>query len=196
MELIPRVITDEENWILKIKSIEVTNGGGDKKIPADLEATLDGDNIVCTGDGIKIIYSNSESGIEQNIIITEKSETVGIDFIIETEDLNISQENDRFVLSSNEAEIVFQINKVEDADGKELSYSLSGDESKLSISLNDNNLAYPIKIITGITSDNSSIEDLSISPSAKVRGLSEIPDWTADSHLFRESKSIQIRKTT
>jgi hypothetical protein len=181
MELLPRVIT-EENWNLKIKSIEVTCGNGDKKISGDLKVTLDGDNIRCEGDGIKIIYSNSESGIEQYVIVEEKNETEGIDFNIEMQNLDISQENDSFVLSSKENEIIFRINKIEDADGKEIFYSLSGNESKLTILLDSKDIFYPIKITTSITSNNSTIEDLSISPSAKVRGLSDSADWTTESN--------------
>ncbi len=180
MELIPRVITSDENWNLKIKSITVNDNH--KSNSGGLEVRLDGDNIKCESDGIEIIYSNSESGIEQNIIVAEKSETEGIDFDIETQNLDISQENNRFLLSSNEDEIIFKINKVEDADGKELHYSLSGDESKLSISLDEINIAYPIKTITSITSKSSIIEDSSTNPTAKIRGLSGSADWSVESN--------------
>jgi hypothetical protein len=180
VELIPRVITNERNWNLKIKSITINDNH--KSNLGDLEVSLDGDNIKCEGDIIEIVYSNSESGIEQNIIIKEKSGTEVIDFIIETENLEISQENDRFVLSSNENEIIYRINRIKDANGKELIYSLSKDESKLSISLDDKSIVYPIKINTGINSKNSFNKDLSISPSAKGIGLSETADWTAESN--------------
>jgi hypothetical protein len=180
MELLPRVIT-EENWNLKIKSIEVTCGNGDKKISGDLKVTLDGDNIRCEGDGIKIIYSNSESGIEQYVIVEEKNETEGIDFIIEMENLDISQENNGFVLSSNDDEIIYQINSIKDAEDKEISYSLSENENKLSVSINNEDVVYPINITAVVTLNNSSIENLSKSSTAKVRGLSDTPDWTAES---------------
>jgi hypothetical protein len=185
MELIPRVITDEGNWNLKIKSIAVTSGNNHKKIFSNLAVTLDGDNIKCTGNGIEVVYSNSESGIEQNLSIEERIEGEGIlsmDFIVETENLDIAQEKDRFVLSGKEDEIIYQITAVEDATGKEISYSLSDKEGKLSILLNDNNVVYPIKIITNITSTNPSAENTSVSTSAKGRGLSEIPDWMAESN--------------
>jgi len=185
MELIPRVITDEGSWNLKIESISVTSGNNDKKIFSNLAVALDGDNILCTGDGIKIVYSNSESGIEQNLSIEEQIEGEGIlsiDFIIETKNLDIAQEKDKFVLSGKEDEIIYQITAVEDANGKEISYSLSGNEGNLSISLDNDNVVYPIKIITNIISTNPSAENLSVSTSAKGRGLSETPDWMAKSN--------------
>jgi hypothetical protein len=175
MELISRVITDEENWNFKIKSIAV--GNNHKSNSGGLEVSLDGDNIKCESDGIEIIYSNSEIGIEQDIIIKEKSEIEGIDFIIETENLDVSKENYRFVLSGNEDEIIYQINKIEDAEGKELFYSLSKKENKLSILLDNEDVVYPIKINTNISSTSSSAENSSISLSAKTMGLSETPDW-------------------
>jgi hypothetical protein len=183
MELIPRVITDEENWNLKIKSIAVTSGNNDKKIFNNVDVALDGDNILCTGDGIKIVYSNSESGIEQNLSIEEQIEGEGIlsiDFIIETENLDIAQEKDKFVLSGKEDEIIYQITAVEDANGKEISYSLSGNEGNLSISPDNDNVVYPIKITTNITSTNPSAPNLSVSTSAKGRGLSLTPSWVAE----------------
>jgi hypothetical protein len=185
MELIPRLITDKESWNLKIESISVTSGNNDKKIFSNLAVALDGDNILCTGDGIKIVYSNSESGIEQNLSIEEQIEGEGIlsmDFIIETKNLDIAQEKDKFVLSGKEDEIIYQITAVEDANGKEISYSLSGNEGNLSIFLDNDNVVYPIKIITNIISTNPPAENLSVSTSAKGRGLSGTPDWSAESN--------------
>ncbi len=182
LELIPRVIADEKNWIFKIKSIAVTGDDNDEKISGDLDVMIEGDNIVCAGNEIEISFSNSESGIRQNIIIAEKNETEGIYFIVETENLDVSQENDRFILRSNEDEIIYQINKIEDANGKELLYSLSGDENKLSVSLDDMDIFYPIKVVASITSDNSSNESLNVTTSAKDRGLNISPNWTAQSN--------------
>jgi hypothetical protein len=190
VELIPRVITSDENWNLKIKSVEVNEN--DKSNSGGLEFAIDGDNIKSEGDGIEIVYSNSESGIEQNISITEKSEAKEIDFNIETQNLEIFQENDRFVLSSNENEIIYRINRIEDADGKALSYSLSKNENKLSISLDDKKIVYPIKINTSVTSNSSSIEDLIMSPSAKVRGPSDSPDWTAESNQDNAQFGVSV----
>jgi hypothetical protein len=180
MELIPRLISDGESWNLKIKSIEVTGGNSDKKYFSDLDIAIDGNNIVCTGDGIEIVYSNSKSGIRQSISIQEGIKTERINFIIEAENLNISPKGDKFVLNSKESEIIYQINRIEDADGKEVSYSLSNAEDKLKISLEEEELIYPIKIAANITSSNPSAEDLIVSTSAKDRDLSETPDWTVN----------------
>jgi hypothetical protein len=175
MELMERIISEEEKWNLKIKSIEVT-GGEKKKIFSDLDVAINGDNIVCAGGGIEIIYSNSENGIEQNVIIKEKDEIEGIDFIIEAENLNVTQEKDRFVLKSKENEIIYRIYKIEDADGKEVSYSLSNAEDKLKVSLDDWEMVFPVIITANITSRNPSAGGLTVSASAKDRGISETPD--------------------
>jgi hypothetical protein len=175
IELIPRVITDERNWNLRIKTIEFT-GGKDKKIFSDLDIAIDGDNIVCTGNDIEIIYLNSKNGIQQSISIQEGIKAEKIDFIIEAENLYISSGKDKFVLNSKENEIIYQINRIEDADGKEVSYLLSNEEDKLKISLGKEELIYPIIITANITSSSLPAEDLIVSTSAKNRGLSETPD--------------------
>jgi hypothetical protein len=180
VELIPRVITSDENWNLKIKAITVDDR--DKSNSGNLEFAIDGDNIRCEGDGIEIIYSNSESGVWQNIIITEKNEIKKIDFIVETENLYISQENDGFILNSNEDEIIYRIQKFENANGEEISHSLSNENGKLSISINGTNIIYPIKITASITSNNPSDKGLNLTTSAKSTGLSGSPNWTAQSN--------------
>jgi hypothetical protein len=183
MELIPRAITDGKDWSLKIKSISVTSGKEEKNF-RNLNAALNGDDILCTNDGIKIVYSNSKSGIKQSLSIKEGSrDNLLIDFIIETQNLLIVPEKDRFVLSSKEEnDIIYQITGVQDANGKEISYSLSGNEGNLNISLDEKNIVYPIKVIANITSTNPSAENTSVSTSAKGRGLSETPDWSAESN--------------
>ncbi len=184
MELMDRVI-DEESWNLKIKSIEVI-GDNDKKIFSDLDVTLDGDNIKCLSDGVEIGYSNFESGIRQNLVIEENIKPEGnllVDLIIETKNLDITPEEDRFVLKNGEKEIIYQITGVEDASEKEIPYFLSEKEGNLSISPDDREIVYPIKISASISSTSSSVENLSVSPSVKGRGLSQSPGWTAEPNL-------------
>ena len=185
MELIPRVTADEESWNLRIKLIEIKDGGSEKRFFSDLNVDIDEGNVKCTGDGIEITYSNSENGIRQDVSIKKGIGTEGdfsIDFIIEAENLNVALEEERFVLYSGEKEIVYQISVIEDAAAKGLSYSLSGNENKLSVSLDDKSIVYPIKITANITSNNSPFESVNISPSSKGRGLSEVPDWAAESN--------------
>jgi hypothetical protein len=174
MELISRVIEDEEKWNLKIKSIEVTSGK-EEKIFSDLDVAIDGENIVCTGDGIEIVYSNSESGIQQHISIIEAKR---IDLVIEKENLNITSEENKFVLNSENQVVVYQVSLIEDGTDKEISYSLLVDKDKLSISMDGRDIVYPINISANITSDNSSVENLSTSTTSKSRGLSQLyQDW-------------------
>jgi hypothetical protein len=180
MELIPRVVSDEGKWSLKIKSIEVTDGK-DEKIFSDLDVAINGNNIVCTGDGIEIFYSNSENGIRQSISIQEGVEAERVDFIIEVEGLDIDAEKDKFILNSGEQEIIYQIKGIKGSNDQELSYSLSEEEGNLNISLDDKSIVYPVKITANITSNNSPLGSENISPSSKGRGLSEVPDWTAES---------------
>ncbi len=179
MELISKEISEEEKWNLKIKSIEVT-GGKDEKVFSDLDVDIDGNNIVCTGDGIEIVYSNSKSGIRQSISIQEGIKTERIDFIIEAENLNISSGRDRFVLNSGKQEIIYAVDKIEDVNGREVLYSLSNAEDKLKISLGEEELIYPIIVTANITSSSLPAEDLIVSTSAKDRDLSETPDWSLD----------------
>ena len=181
MELIPRVVSDEEKWNLKIQSIEVTSGE-EEKIFGDLDVAIDGENITCTGDGIEIVYSNSESGIRQSISIQGEIKTERIDFNIKAENLNVSPEGERFVLKSEVQEIVWQIAGIKDAKGEEIAYSLSGSEAELSISLNGH---YPINITANIFAVNLSAsqfaENAGVFNPVKVRGLSDTADWTAES---------------
>jgi hypothetical protein len=186
MELIPRVITDKEKWNLKIKSIAVKGGNNDKKIIGDIDFDINGDNISSSRNGIKIKYSNSESGIEQNISIEENigsEDNLTIDLIIEAENLNIKTEKDRFVLKNGEKEIIYQINGIKDADENEISYSLSEKEGNLNISTDSRNIVYPINISTGIHSTGSSGEELNVTTSAKSLGLSQSPAWSAEPDL-------------
>jgi len=177
IELMPRVVTDERNWNLRIKAIEIT-GGKDEKIFSNLDVAIDGDNILCVGDGFEIIYSNAEDGIRQSISIQEGIKAERIDFLIEAENLNIEVEEDRFILNSGEQEIIYQINGIKDADDKEISYFLSEKEGSLSISLDDRSMVYPINIIVNITSDNSIVENSIASTASKDRGLSQhYQDW-------------------
>jgi hypothetical protein len=180
VELIPRVITNGKKWGFKIKSVLLEEKNNSNKIIDTPEFNIEENNIICESDDIKIVYSNSENGIEQNIIVAEKSDIEGINFAIETENLDFSQENDRFVLSSNGNEIIFQISSVRDAEDREIFYSLSADENKLSISINNEDVVYPIKISTNISSIISSAENSTVPLSAKAMGLSESPDWTAE----------------
>jgi hypothetical protein len=172
LELLPRV-AGEEKWNLKLKSIDYYGV---------LDVTLDGDNIKCADDEIEIIYLNSENGIRQNIIIEQKKIMGGIDFIIETENLQITPEKDKFVLNGKENEITYQITGVEDATGKDISYSLSVEGGKLCVLPDDENIIYPIKITANIASTNPSSKNLSAYTSAKSRGLDTLPDWINESN--------------
>ncbi len=180
MELISRVISEEEKWSLRIKSIAITSGK-DEKFFSDLDVAINGDNIICTGDGIEVVYSNSESGIRQSILIQEGIKTERVDFIIEAENLDITPERDRFVLNNKENAIIYQIEEIEDADGKEVSYSLSNAEDKLKISLGEENLIYPIVISANITLNTPPAEDLFASISAKGRSLPQSFNWSGES---------------
>jgi hypothetical protein len=184
IELMDRVIVDEQSWNLKIKSIAVTSDDNDKKIFDNSDVAINGDNILYIGDGVEIVYSNSESGIQQNLSIEENinsEDNFSLNFIVETENLNIETEEDRFVLRSDEKEIIYQINGIKDADENEIPYSLSEKEGNLSVSPDDRDIVYPIKISANIYSTNSSGEKLSVSASAKDRGLSQTANWTAES---------------
>ncbi len=179
IELIPRVISEEEKWNLKIKSIEVTDGK-DRKIFSDLDVVIDGDNIVCTGDGIEIVYANSKNGIQQSISIQEGIKAERVNFIFKAENLGITSGGNRFVLNSGKQEIIYTVDRIEDAEGKEVSYLLSNAKDKLKISLDYVKMVYPIIITANITSNSPSAEDLIVSTSTKDRDISETPDWTVN----------------
>ena len=171
LELLPRVI-ENEGWNLKIKTNE-------------LEAVIKGNNIECEGEDIKIVNSNSEDGIQQKIIIDKGSETGKIDFIIETENLEITSEEDKFVLNGGNQEIIYRIVSIKDVYGKDISYSLSIEEEKLSILMSDRSMFFPIEITCSISSSNLSVEspheNLYPGLSGSYRGLSSSPNWTAES---------------
>ncbi|MCK4525873.1 FG-GAP repeat protein, partial [candidate division WOR-3 bacterium] len=185
MELMPRVINEEDSWNLKYHINSIYRTKDDIRIYDNIEPKLSDNKVVYKYQDMTLKYTNSEEGIGQSIIIQERcdgEEKLFIKVEMETQDLLLTQSgNDRVIFSHNGNEIIYRIKKIEDAEKRILSSSIDYDEdARIAIFIDDENAVYPVYVELLISSNSKDAGEWTFTTNNR-KGLSETPDWTAES---------------
>ncbi len=182
MELLPRTRNEGDAWSInyRLSSIDYTHVG-------ECEPEILNNKIVYQYQGVHEDYINSEAGILQTLVIEKKLvDPLVIKANVVTRNILLSQNTgEGLVFSHNGDEIMFQITKVEDANEKVLSKSISYDgQGQFTISVDDNSLQYPIVVNVLISSNTEHAERFVYSRElhSDFLGLSKTPDWSAESN--------------
>ncbi|MCK4420611.1 hypothetical protein KAW48_02350, partial [candidate division WOR-3 bacterium] len=184
VELMPRIMGEKDNWNLKYHMNSIYRKGGDIKSYDRVEPKISNNKIIYQFQGLTLEYANSEEGIEHNIIIQEPPEGEGKLFIkenIETQNLLLTQNaGDCVIFFHNKEKIFYRIQKVEDAEKRDINSSMRYDgDTQFTISVDDTSATYPICISLLVLSNKKQ-------PKSRfnndVSGLSEIPNWTVQSN--------------
>ena len=184
VELMPRIMGEKDNWNLKYHMNSIYRKGGDIKSYDRVEPKISNNKIIYQFQGLTLEYANSEEGIEHNIIIQEPPEGEGKLFIkenIETQNLLLTQNaGDCVIFFHNKEKIFYRIQKVEDAEKRDINSSMRYDgDTQFTISVDDTSATYPICISLLVSSNKKQ-------PKSRfnndVSGLSEIPNWTVQSN--------------
>ncbi|MCK4421145.1 hypothetical protein KAW48_05040, partial [candidate division WOR-3 bacterium] len=178
IDIMPRKVTNTDNWHLRYYINSINKG---------IEPEILRNAILYNDKDITLRYTNSEEGIKQEISIKNKPEEEGdllIRWDIETEGLIVKETKDNYVrYSATGYEIIYKIQSIEDADNSILKGSINiEDDEQISISVDDANANYPIRMKLLITTNREKDKEEGLFIKNITKGLDTIPDWTAESN--------------
>jgi hypothetical protein len=177
IELMPRIIDDENKWNVKIETILVISNGSSKKVK--LSPQINGNLISSISNLLDLECLNSEEGLILSLSIKKQVDVLKLDL---EKELSIIEERNKIVFQENSKDKMYlEINELDDNREEEISYSLNIIGNELRISLENKVLNYPLSLKIKITSKSLNGNKVTSHPFAEGKGLSETPDWIAES---------------